>query len=229
MGLASPVLTLYTPKLAEATRRDARAQAAYAERTVPMLAVFWLLALAPCIALMPWVFRAIFGAPFEPALPAFLVLCIAVPGAILSYPYSALFNVQGRTARAAQIVAAMTIVNIGLSLVLVPPLGGVGAAAGTAASYLLYQLLYMIDQHRHLGVAVRVPFTLFVVATAFGLAQWAASDGPLARAVAAAACMAAVVVVSRRFRLVQPGLVAGMLPPPLRPLARWAERILARA
>lgn len=229
MALAAPLSTIFLPKLVDQLRLDPNAETDYLRRIVPVVSTFWLLAIVPCIAVIPWIFSGIFGEKFQDAQPALLVLCIAVPGAIFSNLYSVLFNIQGRSGQPALFHGAMTVANFVISLGLVPYYGILGAAVGTAISYLLIQLLYMQEQHRYMSVAVTVPALLFLIACIFGIMQCAIGERVLLRLALAIACMGTILFLARRYRITEASLVSGMLPRRLSRLGNLLDRILTKA
>ena len=229
MGLAAPVLVVCVPQLVDNLSRNPRAEAVFLRQTVPVVVLFWLLGLIPTLAVIPWLFGVVFGPDFASAIPILLVLCIAVPGAIFSYLYSALFNIQGRMGQSAVIIAIMTVVNMTISFSLVPEFGGLGAAIGTACSYFIYQLLYMINQHVRLSVPIALPGTLFFCAYLFGVLQWFAGESVALRVVLAIASMTAVLLLARALNFSKPGMIASMLPERFLWFGRFMDRILTRA
>ena len=227
MALAVPVGLIFLPKLVDQSRHDPRAEEDYVRGTVPAVITFWLLALVPCIAVVPSLFLLVFGPKFHAAQPLLLVLSIAVPGAIFSYVYSVLFNTQGRSVRPALYVGAMAIINLLVSFALVPRMGALGAAAGTAVSYVLVQALYMADQHRHLSMPMGASGGLFLLAIAYGVLQWVAGDGLLIRLGLAIVFISVLVAISRRFRLTRAVVVRQLLPPGLSRVGAFFDRLLS--
>ena len=212
MALAAPVAVVFLPKLVDQSRHDPLAEADYVQRVIPVVATFWLLAIIPCIAVLPSLFSVVFGHKFQPAQPVLLALCISVPGAIFSYLYTVLFNIQGRSLRPAMIVAAMAMMNFTISFALIPDMGGLGAAAGTAISYFLMQLLYMADQHRYLSVPAYQICRIFLIGATFGAAQCYIGEELTSRLLLAVMFMAALILQTRRSGIADRDVVANLLP-----------------
>lgn len=229
MALAAPVSVVFLPKLVDQMRHDPQTEADYIRRVVPIVVIFWLMMIFPCIAIIPWIFSAVFGDNFQVAQPALLILCIAVPGSIFTYLYTVLFNIQGRSGWPALYIGAMSATNFAVSFALVPSMGGLGAAAGTAISYLLVQSLYMLDQHRQLSVNAFVPGVLFVLACAFGVVQWIIGDQIVWRLLWTFACMGLLLLLARKFRIAEFDVVSRLLPQRFALIARALDRILTKS
>jgi O-antigen/teichoic acid export membrane protein len=226
MSLAAPLSVVLLPRIVDESVRDPSAQALYLRRTVPLVSAVALLAIIPCIGLVPWVFDIVFGPAFAPAHFAFLMLCIGVPGAIFTYLYSILFTLQGRNGANTLYIAAMAATNLSLSITLVPRMGLVGAAVGTSVSYVLVQLLYMFDQHRRTEASMAAPAALFLIALLFGLAQAFVGEEALSRAITTLVGIAAVILAARKLRVADGHAITDAFPKPLSWLGRCVNRAL---
>ena len=159
LGLATPLTNLLLPRLIDQSVQEPAIGRRYVTRIFPTLMSFWGFMCLPLVALLPDVFGFVFGSAFSDARPIVAALSVAVPGAALSTMYSPLFSLQGRLERSVGILVIMIVVNVTGSLLLLPLLGPLGAALSTAASYLSAQHLYVLEQHRHLGLP-RAPILL---------------------------------------------------------------------
>ncbi len=229
MALSAPVAVIFLNKLVDQLRHDPKAEADYIRRFVPIVVLFWLLMIMPCIAVIPWIFTTVFGKEFIAGQPAFLILCIAVPGAIFTYLYTILFNIQERTGRLAVFAGAMAMANFAISLTLIPDMGGVGAAVGSATSYLLVQILYVLDQHRRLAVSPLVPSLLLLVAGVFGVVQLVIGDAIVWRFLWALVCMGFLILLGRNLRISENNLVTRLMPRRCAPIAEIMDRVLTRS
>jgi O-antigen/teichoic acid export membrane protein len=163
--------------------------------------------------LLPWAYRLLMGNSFDDSVPILVVLSIAVPGCVFTNLCAVLFSVQKRLIRSVLLIIVMTTVNIGLSVALLPWLGPLGSAIGTAVSYLLAQFLYLRDQHRFLNTPIRPVLSLFGWMTTFtcvhvllclGEPTW---SGTAVRFGWTATWMVGLVLIIRRFNLVDVGVL----------------------
>jgi O-antigen/teichoic acid export membrane protein len=104
-----------------------------------------LVALGPVV--LAW-----FGAEFVAAQPALAVLSVGQFVNAAAGSVGMLLIMTGRQLRAASVVAFATALNLGLGLLLVPPLGALGAAIGTAISLTTWNVLLAIAVVRELRI-----------------------------------------------------------------------------
>lgn len=100
-------------------------------------------------------------------------------------------------------------------MILIPRIGSLGAAVGTALSYLLAQFLYFHDQHCTLDVGARRIWILWTCGLVVGLSQFAVGSDPLVRLVWAVITTARLVSAVRNGRCADPlfvRLVLGAYP-----------------
>ncbi len=97
-------------------------------------------------AAAPLVARLLFGAEFREAAAALIpwVIAATLVQGITSYYYSYCFTLAKRTLANAVIVGAAAGLNIVLNLLLIPPLGALGAASATLASFLMVLIVTLI-------------------------------------------------------------------------------------
>jgi O-antigen/teichoic acid export membrane protein len=212
MALASPLVVIFLPTLIDKKGVDPNAELDYLDRIVPTVATLWLLAIIPGIAVIPWVFEIVFGDELLGAHSAFYILCAAIPSAVFASLYTVLFNVQGRLGRIGIFTAIMFVVNISISLLLIPKWGSLGAAIGTTISYLLTQGLYIFDQHKHLNISSSKSFTLFLVACLYSTIQLGLERQTLMRLMVAIAVMWGLRLIAKRQHLCDKEIVADLLP-----------------
>jgi O-antigen/teichoic acid export membrane protein len=212
VALASPLAVVFLPKLIDGRGVDQNAESDYICRIIPAVATLWLLAIIPCIAVVPWVFAGVFGEEFLGARPAFYVLITVVPCAVFPYLYTVLFSTQGRLGRAGLFQAIMFAVNISVSLMLIPQWGCLGAAIGTAVSYLIVQSLYIFDQHKYCDVSLSKPATLFLIALFYSLIQLAIEEQIVIRLSMALVTMWALVLIAKKHHICDGNLIASLLP-----------------
>ncbi len=106
-------------------------------------------------ASLPLWLGPLFGAEFRPALGATWVLIAAVvlgtPGSVAGAGLSA----RGRPGLRSLSLLVACVLNVVLLVVLLPPLGALGAAVATLAGNVLSSQLNVQALHRHFGVPVR--------------------------------------------------------------------------
>lgn len=207
--LASPFTSIFLNRLAANPTADTMRD--FLRRMVPTVLVAWSVGVAGLLGFLPGAFRVVLGGRFEEAVPTLIVLGLSLPGAAATYLCSVLFSVQGRLAPAFVYHAAMTMANLGLSIVLLPRVGIIGSALATSVGYWVSQTLYLADQHRRLGVSVRRPAWIIVIGTAFAALQFALLDHPWLQPLLSIAALGLGIGAVRRFALVDPGVVDEVL------------------
>ena len=212
MALASPLVVIFLPKLIEQKGKDPNAEMDYLRRIVPTVATLWLLAIIPCIAVMPRVFELVFGDEFLAGLATFCVLCAAIPGAVFASLLTVLFNTQERLGRIGWFHAFMFLANISISIFLIPKWGSLGAAIGTVVSYFLVQGLYIFDQHRYLKLQSFKSNILFFVACFYGGLQIVVGEEIVRRLIFAAVAMAVLLFITKRWQICDSEILSGLLP-----------------
>lgn len=85
----------------------------------------------------------LFGEEFESVGPTFVVLCVAIPWYCIGYPvgYSLIARDRNRGFLAG--AGAAGILNIVLNLLLIPPLGAMGAGVSTLASFVVAAIIWL--------------------------------------------------------------------------------------
>lgn len=199
------------------------------KRVAPQLTVLWALATVALLAVLPWIFAALTGALFAESQMILQILLVAVPGAIVSHVYGVAHFAQGRLAVAnIGFFGVKLVVNFCVSLTLLPVLGVIGSAIGSATSYLVLQWLFLFDQHRRLGLPLGTGARALALAHAAGILLALVSAGPL-RALLAAAALVVLIAWVRRGAVFTPEEVRGLLPARLGQLVPAAVRVLCRS
>lgn len=195
---------LFTPAASRLfARRDDRGVADLYWRTAVWVAVFSF----PMLALTTTLAGPVTGLLY-PAQYAGSAVFLAVVS--VGYYVNAAFGFNGTTLRVYGFVRytlvtnlAVVVVNVGLYLLLIPPLGALGAAIGTAATLVLHNAVKQWGLHRRTPVAVfdrryvRVYVVIAVAVTALAGVQLL-FDPPLAAGAALAGVASLVVVVANR-------------------------------
>ena len=212
--------TLLLPRLVASQLRSDQARGRYVRDVVPTIFVLWALAATAMVAVLPPLLTAAAGERFAPATASLLVLCAVVPTSVVTSLYTVVFSLEKRLGRVVWYTAAMTVVNLALSFLLIPRYGAVGAAVGTAVSYAVAQVCYIWDQQAETtGVG-----GMWLVIVLCGIAQVWVGENPAARAVWATVSGATIAWTAKRTSTVSAAVVerlfAGVLAP-LGMVLRW--------
>jgi O-antigen/teichoic acid export membrane protein len=229
IALAAPMTTLLLPRLIDTHAADPESTRSFVTRVFPTVATLWAIGILPVLALLPALYSLLMGARFADGEPMLSLLLVAVPGAVVLQLYTVLFSVQGRLGRAALYVAVMAGADLLLTVLLLPILGPRAAAAGTAASYVISQSLYIADQHRHLRVSAARILPVFVCMVTVAAAQAAVGGEPGPRVAVTLAGLAVLVWIVRRERIVEDEVVRTVLSGPLRRAGEYSVRVLGAA
>jgi O-antigen/teichoic acid export membrane protein len=190
--------------LASAAATDAIALAALYERTRALVcALLWPVAV-PLVIAPETLLELCFGASYAAAAASLRVLALALLGsALLGYNDKTLIAL-GKSAAVSRAMAAAVLVGAALTLLLVPPLGSLGAAIGFAALVLVQSSLCALSLKPfglRLGRGVSEVLGALVVPTTLVAAgaELMDADGILAALVGATvATLGSLVVVARR-------------------------------
>ena len=211
-AFASPFAVIFLPRLLERKKLDENAELDYLNKTVPTVIILWFIAIIPCMAFVPWIFGVIFGQKFLGAQQAFYVLCTTIPGAVFTSLYSVLFNAQGRLGRTGIFISLMVVLNLSISFLLIPKLGSLGAAIGTATSFFLVQGLYVFDQHNFLNTSSSKPIALFFIAWLFSAIQLIMGGQIFFRFLVALIAIGVVTFIAKRWQIFDEERIATLLP-----------------
>lgn len=212
LGIASPISILLLPKLIDKKHQDPNVEYDYIVRIIPTIATVWIMLCVVGLTIVPWFFLAVFGATFQAGLPVLLILCSVAPGAGILALYTVLFELQGRLHRSTWYAAIMCVVNIVISYVLVPKLGGIGAAFGTLVSYYVIQFLYVTDQHRHYSVQKRSIYIILLLGGAGGVMQYLAGENVAVRILVGGGGLIVFTLLVRHLRLIDKEVLEELLP-----------------
>jgi len=228
-GLSSPVATVLLPPLIAMNVADATADRKYVQQVVPTLLVLWLPFISLVVALAPFALLILYGDRFIASVPVMAVLCIALPGTALTTFYGLLFTVQGRLTRPTIYHTVMSALNLGLSLILVPIVGVMGAALATAASYLASQWLYTRDQHVHLDVPMTAVAVLFGTTAIFALAEGLIVESLAFRLITALVFSGVVIALARWLKLADRAILDRLFADKLSGIAMLLTKVLVPA
>lgn len=213
LGIGSMVGAILLPRLID-RGCDLDSLRNFVSSYVPTLMIIWGMAVMPLVALGPIMLPYLLGPRFAQVADIVAILLIGIPGSIVTYMYGALYTLQGRLGVSTVMFAGvMSAINLGISLLVVPTWGAIGAASATAVSYVVIQLLYVIDQHRHLALPMRQPILLLVVFLPFAFAQAYVPSIIHWRLAIAMGGITLLTFVVRRSRLIDWDLVSNLFGP----------------
>jgi O-antigen/teichoic acid export membrane protein len=201
------LITVLLPRLIAHEVRHAGYMRTYIESEIPTLYALWMVGTIWCIAMVPIAARLVVGPSFDRSVGVLLVLLIAVPGSALNSLYIVLFNLQERTGQVLLYVALMTAIGLGVSILLIPSYGALGAALGTVVSYLVYQGAYVWDQHRRFGVPAIAIWIISATGVGLTALQVGVGAGALERVAWAGLSTIAMTVVIRLIGCIDANLV----------------------
>jgi O-antigen/teichoic acid export membrane protein len=150
VGLPTAIATVLLPRLAGRADTDGGAGVRLLiERRAPQLTTLWILFSLPIVAILPAVFAWLLGPRYAISTELLRVLLVAAPGAIVSHIYGIAYFLQGRLGIATVVLFGVKgLVDFAVSFVLLPQLGVLGSALGSASSYVVLQWLFVLEQHR---------------------------------------------------------------------------------
>ncbi len=202
LGIVAPLSVIIMPKLVDKETLSLDVVKDFLNTAGPTMIVLGLFMLIPVVSFAPFFFQILMGGKFVEANTVFIVLCAAIPGSILSVFYGIFFNLQGRLWRSTVIYGGIvSALNVLVSLILLPRLGILGAAIATSISYLVAQFLYLLDQNRYYHISSTKGYILFSVILTFAIAQIMVGGGLLARFLLCLLYIAALVMASRVYSL----------------------------
>lgn len=217
------VSTVVLPRLVAGDARSRDAASRYVRQVIPVVFVLWAVLSSFAVALLPALARTLAGERYTAAIGILIVLCAVVPSAIVTSLYGVLFSLQERTMRQLAYVGVMTAANLGVSLFLIPRIGALGAAAGTAVSYVIAQGLYIRDQHRY-DVAPGLP-AIWATVLVFGAAQTQLATLP-SRLVWAVVASTATLWIARRTAAIDGAVLDRVLGGTWTPLRAGLHRLM---
>ena len=154
VGLPTALATVLLPRIVASSAGDGgQSIRKLVLRNAPQFTVLWVIPMLFVVAILPAIFSWLFGTRYASSASLLQVLLIAVPGAIVQHVYGLACFVQNRLGVSTLgLFGAKSLVNVVLSLLLLPMMGVTGSAFGAAISYLVLQWLFLIDQSRYLGL-----------------------------------------------------------------------------
>jgi O-antigen/teichoic acid export membrane protein len=172
VGLPTALSTVLLPRIVATSGDDKGASVRRLVRhSASRLTVAWSVLVLPLVAFLPGLFAWLLGERYGSSVTVLQILLIAVPGAVVQHVYGIAHFVQGRLIVSTLVLFGLKcLVNIAVSITLLPALGVAGSAIGSAVSYLALQWLFVLDQHRHLELRHGAGAIVLLIAQASGIA-----------------------------------------------------------
>lgn len=208
-------------------RRESEASDAtrdYVQALAPTLFTLWMLGTLWVVAALPVLLTMFAGPELSPSTTLLVLLLAALPTAAVTSFYTVLFDVQRRLGWLVIYMIPPTLANVLVCLVAMPTHGAAAAAAGTVASFVVSQALYVWDQHRQLAVPAGSIWLLMVTGIALGISQVFVAPTVVPRLIWAAAATIALVLVARVAGTVSSAVVQRLCGARV----RWLTPVVAR-
>ncbi|WP_454254981.1 lipopolysaccharide biosynthesis protein [Pseudomonas sp. Marseille-Q8238] len=229
VGLPTAVVAVLMPQLVSRVEKvGVESERQLIGRVAPQVMSLWVLATIGLIAFLPALFSWLVGGSFEDSRVILQVLLAAVPGAAATHLYGLGHFVQGRLLTAnVGLFGLKLLVNVLLTLILLPVFGVLGAAIAALAGFILVQWLFLIDQHRYL----KLPFAggaLVLLLAHLGGLSLVVMESFWARSLIAGLVMLCMLTLVRRANFFSPEEVSAMVPVSLSRTAPILVRLLCR-
>jgi PST family polysaccharide transporter len=131
------IQSTFYPSLTRNFRRSPESFDAYGQRFFDLHSLAAWVAIPVVGLLGMFLLVPVFGAEFRDSLPMLVILLLGMPFLFLNQAWSIMLTVRGWLWTAPAAIALGAAANILLNLVLIPALGGRGAAVATVACYIL--------------------------------------------------------------------------------------------
>lgn len=154
VGLPTALATVLLPRIVASAGSDGgESVRRLVQHHAPQFTVLWVVPTLFVVAILPALFSWLLGPRYDTSIMLLQVLLIAVPGAVVQHVYGMACFVQNRLGVSTLgLFGVKSVVNLALSVTLLPIVGVGGSAIGAAVSYLVLQWLFLLDQSRQLGV-----------------------------------------------------------------------------
>ena len=227
LAISTPLSTLLLPKFIGQRNMNPDIEKEFLGSIFPTLFVLWALIIIPTLVVLPFIFAWVVGTEYEEATTSFVVLSIAVPGSLLATICGVFFDAQGRMFRSVVIYhSIMVVANIAISIILIPRYGVIGAAIGTAVSYIFVQLLYFKDQSRHLQVPESSLAWIFGLLMAFSILQALVPAEFFIRILLGLLAMICVIWITTARGIASQAVLERLIPTPIMPIRRHIIKLL---
>jgi O-antigen/teichoic acid export membrane protein len=229
IGLPTAVVSVLLPRFTTDFDKNGRLEVEkLIGRTAPQLFVLWGLLSLVAAATLPSLLLLLLGKQFDATSGLLQVLLIAVPGAMSQHIcYVACFVQRRLWTATVGLFGLKLLVNVAVSLVLLPRIGVVGSALGTGLSYIALQWAFLIDQRRHLE-APKSSIVIALLLIQGGGVALALTPGIWLRLALCGVWCAGLIAWARRDRIFPAETVAAVIPDRLAALTGPAVRLLCR-
>lgn len=226
LGISSVISSILLPRLIDKSYISSDGAREFMVTSGPTIIALGLFPLILVITVVPYLFSLLMGAQFLDATNVFVILCMVIPSSLLSSFYGVFFNIQGRFWHSTVLLGGTKIViNIALSLLLVPVIGIMGSAVATVISYGALQYLYFRNQHRYYQVSHTKVSALFGIMVTFSLAQAIVGTAYLPRTVVCCVGLALLTLIVRKYCILDKNCVMTLCSGRLTGLGRLILRV----
>ena len=227
IGLPTAVVSVLLPRLSvEFDKNGVHAIERLISSTAPQFFILWGVFSLGAIAVLPGLLLLLLGKQYEQSSGLLQILLIAVPGAISQHLcYLACFVQKQLWTATVGFFGLKLLVNVGISLVLLPRLGVVGSALGAGLSYILLQWVFLLDQRRRLEAPMGSAVVALLLIQGGGVVL-ALTQGIWLRLALCIVCCAVLVGWARRNRVFTAEAVAAVIPDRLAAVKGPAVRLL---
>ena len=226
ISLNSILITILLPRLIAKNAESKDACKNFFNNIVPTLFCLWSLVTIALIAIIPSIFLILFGKQFIDSQPMLIILFIVIPTSILPHEYTILLNTQQRLSREFLYSFVGMVASLIVSFSLIPTMGGIGAAIGTASALLITQLLSMWDQHRFINAPLRRMGILFSATLVFCIFQYIIGLNLCVRLIWSAASICFLILLFRKLRIINSNLLSTIFSGHLLPVGMLLKRLL---
>ena len=122
-----------------------------------------------------------------------------------------MYEIQERLGKVTLIILIALTLNFIISLALVVRFGSIGVAIGTAASYLLSQTMFVLDQHKYLKISTKRILILLIFCICFGVLQCVTGENYLLRIGTATLSFACLIALVRHFSFIDRAILTHIL------------------
>jgi len=172
-----------------------------------------MLGIIPLLVIAPIGFRFLFGGEFQESVIPFAVLCVAIPGAVISAILGAMYNLDGKLFKSAVVFNFISSgAGLFLSIILVPSNGIIGAAVGTAVAFFLGQTLILFDQSAKHGERLHRLFLVYAITVLIAVFQALPIMSFENRILIGLGALLTLIWASRYFVLVDNEVIKNLLP-----------------
>lgn len=229
LALQTQIIPLLLNNLIKNQTKDGQYYIRYVTKIVPTANSLWSIMVIMMWLILPYAYMVLFGKKFTDAMPLLLVLFISFTGSAVTSLYSVLFNYKDRIGLITAINVGGTVLNMIVSLSLVPKYGIIGSAIGTCIGYWSVQFMYIFAMHRLLGISSLKVNMLFFSMTLLSIVQSFFITGLMTRLAVCFVSVLILLLVIRRFKIIDSDVITQMFSGKMSRIGYRLNRILSEA